>query len=76
MKYCEDNGIKTVLVYDLSRFGRSLPEAVQALKKLLDMGYTVIITRFNLKANLDNIAGKVMTYTLLMAREFERDFSG
>ncbi len=74
LKFCEDNGIKTILVYDLSRFGRSLPEAVQALKKLLDMGYTVIFTRFNLKADLSDIAGKVMIYTLLMASELERDF--
>ena len=74
MKYCEDNNVKTMLVYDLSRFGRSLPEAVQALKKLLNMGYMVIFTRFNLKADLNDVAGKVMIYTLLMASELERDF--
>jgi len=74
MKYCEDNNVKTMLVYDLSRFGRSLPEAVQALKKLLNMGYMVIFTRFNLKAGLSDVAGKVMIYTLLMASELEQDF--
>ena len=74
MKFCKDNDVKTILVYDLSRFGRSLPEAVGALRKLLDGGYTVIFTRFNLKADLNDIAGKVMVYTLLMAAELERDF--
>ncbi len=74
LKYCKDNNVNTILVYDLSRFGRSLVEAVEALRKLLDMGYTVIFTRFNLKADLKDIAGKVMIYTLLMAAELERDF--
>ena len=74
LDFCRDNGIKTILVWDLARFGRSLPEAVEALKKLLDEGFTVIFTRYNLKADLKDIAGKVMIYTLLMAAELERDF--
>ncbi len=72
--FCRDNNVRTILVYDLSRFGRSLVEAVNALKQLLDQGYTIIFTRFNLKADLSDIAGKVMIYTLLMAAELERDF--
>jgi len=74
LEFCKDNDIKTILVYDLSRFGRSLAEAVEALKKLLEQGYTIIFTRFNLKADFNDIAGKVMIYTLLMAAELERDF--
>jgi len=74
ISFCENNDIKTILVWDLARFGRSLPEAVEALRRLLDRGYTVIFTRYNLKADLSDIAGKVMIYTLLMAAELERDF--
>ena len=44
LKFCEDNYVKTILVYDLSGFGRSLPEAVKTLKKL-GRGYVVIFTR-------------------------------
>ena len=40
----------------------------------MDIGYTVIFTRFNLRADLSDIAGKVMIYTLLMASELEWDF--
>ena len=74
LSFCENNGIKTILVWDLARFGRSLPEAVEALRKLLDDGYKVIFTRYNLRADLNDIGGKVMIYTLLMAAELERDF--
>ena len=74
LSFCRNNGIKTILVWDLARFGRSLPEAVEALKKLLNEGYEVIFTRYNLKADLNDIGGKVMIYTLLMAAELERDF--
>ena len=72
--FCEDNGIKTILVWDLARFGRSLPECVAALRRLLEAGYKVIFTRYNLTADLDDIGGKVLIYTLLMAAELERDF--
>ena len=74
LSFCKDNGIKTILIWDLARLGRSLPEAVNALKKLLEQGYKVIFTRYNLKADLEDIGGKVMIYTLLMAAELERDF--
>lgn len=74
LSFCRNNGIKTILVWDLARFGRSLPEAVEALKKLLNDGYEVIFTRYNLRADLNDIGGKVMIYTLLMAAELERDF--
>jgi len=74
ISFCKNNNIRSILVWDLARFGRSLPEAVEALRKLLDQGYTVIFTRYNLKADLNDIAGKVMIYTLLMAAELERDF--
>jgi len=60
MKYCEGNKIKTMLVYDLSRFSKSLPEAVQSLKKLLDVRHAIIFTKFNMKADLSNIVSKVM----------------
>ena len=74
LEFCRDNGVKTILVWDLARFGRSLPEAVNALKQLLDEGFKIIFTRYNLTADLNDIGGKVMIYTLLMAAELERDF--
>jgi len=74
LDFCRDNNIRTILVWDLARFGRSLPEAVVALRKLLDQGFKVIFTRYNLIADLNDISGKVMIYTLLMASELERDF--
>jgi len=74
LAFCRDNGVKVILVWDLARFGRSLPEAVNALRELLNEGFTVIFTRYNLTADLNDIGGKVMIYTLLMAAELERDF--
>lgn len=74
LEFCEDNNIKIILVWDLARFGRSLPEAITALKRLLDQGFKVIFTKHNLKADFNDISGKVMIYTLLMAAELERDF--
>jgi len=74
LEFCKDNGINIILVWDLARFGRSLPEAVTALKRLLDQGFKVIFTKHNLKADFNDIGGKVMIYTLLMAAELERDF--
>lgn len=74
LKFCNENNIKTILIYDLSRLGRSLPEAVNVLRTLTQKGFAVIFTRYNLKADLKDIAGKVMIYTLSMAAELERDF--
>ena len=74
ISFCINNNVGNILVWDLARFGRSLPEAVEALRKLLDDGFTIIFTRYNLKADLNDIAGKVVIYTLLMAAELERDF--
>ncbi|MHA1617271.1 MAG: recombinase family protein [Candidatus Njordarchaeales archaeon] len=74
ISFCINNDIRNILVWDLARFGRSLPEAVEALRKLLDDGFTIIFTRYNLKADLNDLAGKVVIYTLLMAAELERDF--
>lgn len=74
LSFCQDNGINVILVWDLARFGRSLPESIEALRKLLERGFKVIFTRYNLVADLNDVAGKVMIYTLLMVAELERDF--
>lgn len=74
LSFCKDNNIKTILVWDPARFGRSFLEAVQALKRLLDEGFKVIFTKYNLVADLEDIPGKVMFYTLSMVAELERDF--
>ena len=74
LKFCEDNNVRAILIYDLSRLGRSLMEAVKALQRLLNNGYVVIFTRFNLKADLRDVATKTMIYAMLMIAELERDF--
>lgn len=74
LEFMRDNDIRTILVYDISRFGRSLVSAVNALQKLLDEGFTVVFTRFQLQASdLHDMATKSVIYSLLMAAEFERD---
>lgn len=74
LEFCRDNNIKTILVWDLARFARSLVEGMSALKQLLDDGFKVIFTRYNLKADLSDPTGKVLIFTLSMAAELERDF--
>lgn len=73
-KYCVDNGVKAILIYDLTRLGRSLVSAIEALKRLLEEGFQVYFIRHNVKADLNDPASKVMIYTLLMVAELERDF--
>ncbi|RLF13156.1 MAG: hypothetical protein DRJ97_08460, partial [Thermoprotei archaeon] len=73
-KFCRDNGVNTVLIYDLTRLGRSLIAAVEALRRLLKEGFQVYFIRHNIKADLNDPASKVMIYTLLMVAELERDF--
>ena len=73
--YCKENDIKTILIYDLTRLGRSLVTSIQALKKLLDEGFEIYFIRHNMKANLKDPTSKVMIYTLLMVAELERDFT-
>ena len=73
-EYCKDNGVSTILIYDLTRLGRSLVAAVKALKRLLEEGFQVYFIRHNIKADLSDPASKVMIYTLLMVAELERDF--
>ena len=74
LKFCEDNGVRTILMLDLSRLGRSLPEAASAIKELYDKGYRIVFTKYDLQADPNTIAGKAVIYALLMAAEFERDF--
>jgi len=74
LKYCEDNNVRTILMLDLSRLGRSLPEAAELIKKLNEEGYRIIFTKYDLQADPKTIAGKAVIYALLMAAEFERDF--
>lgn len=74
LKYCKDNDVKTILIHDLSRLGRSLPEAATVIKELSDQGFKIIFTKFNLEADVNTIHGKAVIYSLLMAAEFERDF--
>jgi len=74
LEFMKDNDLKTILVYDISRFGRSLISAANALQKLIEKGYMVIFTKFDLRvSNLHDMATKSVIYSLLMAAEFERD---
>ncbi len=73
-EFCKAYGINTILIYDLTRLGRSLTTAVESLKRLIDEGFNVYFIRHNLKADLSDPASKVMIYTLLMVAELERDF--
>ncbi len=72
--FCKSYGINTILIYDLTRLGRSLTTAIDALKRLIDDGFNVYFIRHNLKADLRDPASKVVIYTLLMVAELERDF--
>lgn len=75
VEFCRNEGIRLILIYDLSRLGRSLITAVASLKKLIDEGFSLIFTRHNLKADLSDPMSKVVIYTLLMVAELERDFT-
>jgi len=39
LKFCRDNGIKTVIFYDLSRLARSVEEGLLELKRLTEEGF-------------------------------------
>jgi len=73
-EYCKSYNIYNVLIYDLTRLGRSLITAVEALKQLINEGFNVYFIRHNIKADLNDPTSKVMIYTLLMVAELERDF--
>lgn len=73
-RFCVENGVKTILIYDLTRLGRSLITSINTLKKLIDEGFEIIFIRHNIRADLNDPVGKVMIYTLLMVAELERDF--
>jgi len=44
LKYCEDNGIKTILFYDISRLARNVEEGLKEVLKLEEEGYTIYTT--------------------------------
>jgi len=39
LKFCRDNGVTTIIFYDLSRLARSVEEGLQELKRLADEGF-------------------------------------
>ena len=39
LKFCIDNGIKTIIFYDLSRLARSVEEGLEELKRLAEEGF-------------------------------------
>jgi len=44
LKFCEDNGIKTILFYDISRLARNVEEGLKEVLKLEEEGYTIYTT--------------------------------
>jgi len=74
LEFMKDNNLRTILVYDISRFGRSLISAANALQALVGQHYAVIFTKFDLVvSDFHDMATKSVIYSLLMAAEFERD---
>jgi len=44
LKYCEDNNIKIILFYDISRLARNVEEGLKEVLRLEEEGYTIYTT--------------------------------
>lgn len=72
-------GVRTIIVYDLTRLGRDLFDLIETYRKLLDEGYTVLFVKHpELNARPDSPIGEALRKALLtilgVVAELERAF--
>lgn len=64
LDYCENNGINTLLISELSRLGRNVWEVQDNVKRLVDMGVNVYFQKEGL--NLFGADGQVNPFAAIM----------
>jgi len=72
--YAKELGVHRIVVYDLSRLGRSLTELFRALKILRDNGIIVEFIRHQELLDMDERSFTVFVTTLGLAVQLEREF--
>jgi putative DNA-invertase from lambdoid prophage Rac len=72
-------GVKTIVIYDLTRLGRDLFDLIETYRKLLEEGYTILFVKHpELNASPDSPIGEALRKALLtilgVVAELERAF--
>jgi len=74
IRYAVDNGVRRIIVYDLSRLGRSVFELFSTLKTLRDYGLVVEFVRHQELADMDERSFTVFVTAIGLAAQLEREF--
>jgi len=74
VRYAVDNGVRRIVVYDLSRLGRSVFELFNTLKILRDYGLVVEFVKHQELAGMDERSFTVFVTTIGLAAQLEREF--
>ena len=76
--YCIENDIKTILIHELSRLGRSVPVVVNVLDRLTQLGISVFIKSLNMETLSNgerNPFTSLLTNKLISVSSVEKDIT-
>jgi len=74
LRYAAESGVKRIVIYDLTRLGRSIFEIFTALKMLHDRGLAVEFVRHPELSNMDERSFTVFVTAIGLAAQLEREF--
>jgi len=75
IRYASSSGVRKIVIYDLSRLGRSIYELFTALKMMRDYGLTVEFVKHPELNNMDDKSFTTFVTAMGLAVQLEREFT-